>query len=208
DGNDQIYGGYDNDTLYGDAGTDTLHGGTGDDTLYGGDDADDLRGNTGNDTLYGEAGNDTLYGDWHWSEYGDDTLYGGDGADTLYGGASNDNLEGGAGADTLYGESGADTFLFMSATAFDAVDTVKDFSTGQSDKIDISDVLDIAGYEHGVDTLTDWVQIVTNGSHSELRVDVTGSASFGSGTQIALIENVTGLTDEAALVSSGHLLVA
>ncbi len=50
------------------------------------------------------------------------------------------------------------------------------------------------------------MQITTNGSNSELRVDVTGSASFGAGTYIALIQSETGLTDEAALVSAGKLL--
>jgi Ca2+-binding RTX toxin-like protein len=205
--NDNVNGWYGNDTLYGDAGTDTLSGDDGTDTLYGGDDGDTLKGGDHADTLYGEAGNDTLYGDWYAYETGADLLYGGDGADTLYGKNGNDTLEGGNGADNLYGESGADTFMFMAATAFNAVDAVKDFSTAQNDNIDISDVLD-GYYTHGVDVLTDFVQITTNGSHSELRVDTTGSASFGSGTHIATIENVTGLTDEAALVTAGRLLVA
>ena len=58
-----------------------------------------------------------------------------------------------------------------------------------------------------VDVLTDFVQIPTVGS-GQLRVDTTGSASIGSITRIATIECVTGLTDEAALVAAGRLLVA
>ncbi|MBU1210909.1 MAG: hypothetical protein KJ587_06515 [Alphaproteobacteria bacterium] len=52
------------------------------------------------------------------------------------------------------------------------------------------------------------MQIATNGSGSELRVDTTGSATFGGGTMVALLQNVTGLTDEADLMSNGYLIAA
>jgi len=64
------------------------------------------------------------------------------GNDALYGGNGDDILDGRAGADTLTGGSGADTFLFMAGTAFSGgSDTIADFSSGQGDKIDISDIL-------------------------------------------------------------------
>jgi hypothetical protein len=40
-----------------------------------------------------------------------------------------------------------------------------------------------------------------------VKIDVTGTGTFGGGTQIALLEGITGLTDEAALVSNGNLVV-
>jgi hypothetical protein len=69
-------------------------------------------------------------------------------------------------------------------------------------------ILDGTGYQHGVDAVTDWIQITTSSSDSVVKVDVTGSATFGAGTQIATLTGITGLTDEAALVSSGNLLMA
>jgi hypothetical protein len=52
------------------------------------------------------------------------------------------------------------------------------------------------------------VEITTNGSNSEVKVDRDGTGGTYGMTQIALLEGVTGLTDEAALVSSGNLVVA
>lgn len=170
-----------------------------------------VSGTSGDDTLIAKAGNDTVNAgngndDAHGGS-GDDTLNGGSGTDLLHGGVGDDVLYGQDGLDTLFGGAGADDFIFEAASAFNNVDVIKDFVANDNDAIDISDVLD-THYTHGVDVLTDFVQITTNGSNSELRVDTTGTASFGSGTHIATIEGVTGLTDEAALVTAGRLLVA
>lgn len=190
-----LYGGDGNDTLSGNAGTDYLYGEAGTDTLNGGDDADLLSGGAGNDILNG--GNAA------------DTLYGGDDDDTIHGDAGDDTLYGMDGLDTLYGDGGADTFVFTSDTAFNDIDVVKDFDVSTDDDVlDISNILDTYGYEDGVDTLTDWVQITDSGSDSVVKIDITGTATFGAGTQIATLEGITGLTDESALASSGNLLVA
>jgi hypothetical protein len=94
-------------------------------------------------------------------------------------------------------------------TAFNDVDVVKDFDvTTDNDVLDIADILSTNGYEDGVDTLTDWVEITTSGSDSVVKIDITGTGTFGGGTQIATLEGITGLTDEAALVTSGNLLAA
>jgi Ca2+-binding RTX toxin-like protein len=159
-----------------------------------------LYGTAYNDTLYGLGGGDALYGN-----DGNDVLYGGDGADTLFGDGGDDILYGGTGSDTLVGGSGADTFVFELATAFGNVDAISGFSTAQGDKIDISDLL--AGYDPLTHLLTDWVEITTSGSNSILKVDRDGAGSTYSLSQIASINGVTGLTDEAALVSSGNLIV-
>jgi Ca2+-binding RTX toxin-like protein len=230
-GNDTINGRDGNDLIYGGDGDDYLLGNAGDDVLYGGDGADIFyaASNDGNDVMHGDAGGDTLKGADHCVLYGDDgddqlwniatspyaantlvTMYGGNGSDTLYAGYGQNIMNGGAGADTLNGSgSGVDTFQFDAATAFDAVDTLNGFQkTGTNhDVIDISDVLD-GHYEPLTDVITNFVQITTNGSNSELYVDVTGTATFGTAQHIATIQSVTGLTDEDALVTAGVLLAA
>lgn len=231
DGNDYLYGGNGNDTLYGGDGNDTLKGQAGDDTIFGGNGDDFIfaSSNDGNDIAHGDAGNDTIYGVGHSVLYGDAgndnlynnassanaastvvKLYGGDGDDNLFGGYGHTTLNGGAGADTLTGSnSGVDTFTFDAATAFDAVDTVKSFmkSGTNHDAIDISDILD-GHFDPVSDAITDFVQFSTNGSNTEVYVDPTGAADFSAAAHIATIQSVTGLEDEAALVSSGLLLAA
>lgn len=145
--------------------------------------ANSITGNTGANMLSGLGGNDTLTGG-----AGNDTLYGGDGLDQLWGGAD------------------ADTFVFEMANAFNNIDVVKDFSTAQNDKIDLRDLL--ADYDPLTELITDFVEITTSGSNSVLKVDRDGTGGTYSLTQIATLEAITGLTDEAALVSSGHLLVS
>lgn len=168
------------DTILGRGGNDTINGNAGNDALHGGAGNDTLRGGDGNDLVHGGIGNDTLYGD-----AGNDVLYGDDGLDTLHGGA------------------GADTFKFLKETAFKNIDVINDFSRTQLDKIDLSGLLQ--GYDPLTQAITDFVQITTSGANSILRVDVDGGAN--SFVQIATLNAVTGLTDEAALVTSGNLVV-
>jgi Ca2+-binding RTX toxin-like protein len=215
------------DTIYGYGGNDFLYGEDGDDILYGGDGNDVLYGSVGNDILHGDNDNDQVYGNHHNMIYGDagnDYLYnnassgdaaitlvtmdGGDGTDTLYGGYGGNIMDGGAGADTLYGFSGAvDVFKFSAGNAFSGVDSVQQFNKAEGDKIDISDILE-GHYDPATQALTDFVQIQTNGSNSELYVDTTGSGTFGAAQHIATISGVTGLTDEDALVTAGTLIAA
>ncbi|MBI2234158.1 MAG: type I secretion C-terminal target domain-containing protein, partial [Micavibrio aeruginosavorus] len=176
----------------GTSGADTLTGTSADETMFGKDGADTIDGAGGADDIHGGAGNDSLTG--------------GAGADLLHGGTGDDTLYGGDGLDTLYGGAGADIFVFEAASAYNNVDVVKDFSTGQGDVIDLSDLL--GSYNPVNDAITDFVQITTSGSNSSLFVDRDGLASTYGFTQIATISGVTGLTDEAALVTSGNLLVA
>ncbi|MGH1403928.1 MAG: calcium-binding protein [Alphaproteobacteria bacterium] len=181
DGNDIIKGDKASDTAYGDAGDDILSGHNGHDFLHGGDGIDTLNGQNGNDILWGDAGDDILDG-----------------------GLGNDILYGGAGADTLTGDKNADTFVFESVNAFDAVDTITDFKTSQNDKLDVSDLL--SGYDPVTDAISDFVQITDSGSDSIVSVDVDGGAD--NFVQIATLNNVTGLTDEDALLTSGNLIAA
>ena len=157
-------------------------------------------GNAAANVLTGNGGNNVLIG-----ANGDDTLFGGGGNDSLAGGNGNDTLYGGAGTDTLTGGANMDTFVF-DVDSYGSIDIVTDFSTAQGDKLDIRDLLD--GYDAGVHNVTDWVRISTVGSNSTVEVDRDGTAGGYGWTQVATLNGVTGLTDEAALVASANLLVA
>ncbi|MBK7361852.1 MAG: type I secretion C-terminal target domain-containing protein [Micavibrio sp.] len=221
-GNDTIQGGAGNDILDGEAGTDTVTyaaattavtvnlatttsqatGGAGSDTitnfenLTGSGYNDTLRGNTSNNTLTGGNGNDLLYGN-----SGNDLLYGGAGTDTLYGDAGNDTLRGEASNDILYGGAGSDIFKFASGGG---IDTIKDFKTSEADKIDIKDLL--TGYDPVTKAITDFIQITTSGTSSIVKIDANGLTGGTAWTQIATLENITGLTDEAALRNNGTII--
>ena len=162
---------------------DIIDGGSGNDTVTVYEE-----GTSGADTLNGSVFNETLYG-----RDGDDMLYGNDGDDILYGGGDTDTLSGG---------NGADVFVFESASAFSNVDTVTDFDVSESDVIDIADLL--SGYDPLTDAISDFVQITDNGTDSVLSVDADGGAD--NFVQVATLLNVTGLTDEDALETSGNLI--
>ncbi len=158
-----------------------------------------IHGSAGNEDITGMNNNDIMYG-----FAGDDILRGGNGNDDLYGGADNDTLYDGDGLDDLYGEAGADTFVFENATAFNDIDRVRDFSLAENDAIDIKDLL--SGYTFGVDDLTDFVQILDNGSRSDIYVDTAGTGTFVTTDRVATLYSITGITDEVALETSGHLI--
>lgn len=62
------------------------------------------------------------------------------------------------------------------------------------------------GYDPVTKAITDYVQITTSGTNSILKVDVDGGAN--NFVQIATLNGITGITDEQALVNSGHLIVS
>lgn len=69
-----------------------------------------------------------------------DYLYGRRGDDVLAGGGGDDFLYGGAGADVLTGDGGRDTFYYfgLGDSRGRAVDTIRDFSHADGDRIDLS----------------------------------------------------------------------
>ena len=134
------------------------------------------------------------------------TLKGGGGDDKIEGSGGNDILYGQDGFDTLKGNAGNDTFVFESDSAFNDVDSIIDLNIStQSDKIDIADVLD-GYYDYGTDVITAFVQITDNGTDSTLAIDQDGTANGTNFVSVATILGITGLTDEAALESSGALV--
>ncbi len=136
-GNDLMYGGYGNeyafagngnDLLYGEAGNDFLYGESGNDTIYGGSGNDEANGGDGDDKVYGADGNDSF-------------LSGFTGNDVIYGGQGKDTIAAGNGRDLLYGGGSGDVFQFQSASESGVTgstrDVIKDFSTGQGDRISL-----------------------------------------------------------------------
>ncbi|MDE0538735.1 MAG: calcium-binding protein [Rhodospirillales bacterium] len=165
------------DEMHGGAAGDILDGGGGDDVLHGGGGYDLLVGGAGDDVLHGEEGKDTLDGGT-----GDDVLYGGTGDDTLDGNVGADTIVGGLGNDTLWGdrcatEKSADTFVFG---LNHGNDTVKDFSTTEGDKIDLTAFtasLTWAQLQEAMSAVED--DPLTPETESGTVIDLTG---FGGGT--------------------------
>lgn len=224
DGDDFIFGQASADMIYGGAGDDFIQGNAGDDTIDGGDGIDTISygfsgavtvnlaaGTTtgdGSDTLSNiENVNGSAFADTITGNSAANALSGGGGADTIYGGAGDDRLSGAGGLDTLYGEDGADTFEFLAASAFSNIDVIKDYSTSDGDIIDLTDILGSV-YDPQTDAITDFVEITDSGSDTVLKVDLDGTGGTYSLQQIATLEGITGLTDEAALETSGLLLAA
>ena len=216
DERDWIWGNDADNILRGLGGNDILEGGAGADTLDGGDGWDyarytrsdagvavnlDTNINTG-----GHAEGDTLIDIEAvvGSDY-DDDLTGGSGNDYLVGNGGDDLLRGGFGADILDGGSGADTFIFDALTAIGHVDEIQDFTLGDGDVIDISDLLSPAYSDPLTQAITDFVQITDDGTHSMLAVDTDGGAD--NFVHIAELRNITGITNEQTLVDNGHLTV-
>ncbi|WP_457663192.1 beta strand repeat-containing protein [Sinorhizobium medicae] len=179
--------------LNGTSGNDTVAGNGSDNTLIGFAGNDTVTSGGGNDDAHGGAGNDTLYGD-----AGTDLLHGGTDADTLYGGD---------GLDTLYGGTGADIFKFETASAFNNVDVVKDFSTAQADIIDLTDILGVA-YNPLSDAIADFVSFSESSGSTFVSVDRDGTAGVYSMAQIIKLENITGLSSPDTLETNGNLIAA
>jgi trimeric autotransporter adhesin len=229
DGNDTLYGMGGNDSLSGGNGNDTLDGGTGNDTMTGGANDDLYIVDSTSDvaTESASSGTDAVQSSVTWTlgtnfenltltgssavngtgNTGDNIIIGNSGANTLSASSGTDTLDGGDGLDSLTGSTGADTFVFHLGTAFNNIDVVTDFNkTTDNDKLDIHDML--SGYDAAHDVITNWVRISDSGGNSTVEVDRDGAGGTYGWTQIATLTGITGLTDEAALVSSGNLIVA
>jgi Ca2+-binding RTX toxin-like protein len=211
-----LSGGGGNDTIIAGGGADTMLGGTGDD-LYivsvtssvisesAGEGIDSIQSSV-TYTLSANVENLTLTAATAINGTGNGSaniLIGGTGNNSLSGGAGNDTLDGGTGLDTLTGGADADIFVFDNVSN---IDVVTDFSTAQGDALDIRDLL--TGYTPGTHAITDWVRITDVSGNSKIEVDRDGTGGTYGWVQIATLNGVTGLTDEAALVTSGNLLAA
>jgi hypothetical protein len=87
--------------------------------------------------------------------------------------------------------------MFEATESFNNVDVVKDFNIAtDDDDLDLSDILHATAYNHGVDPITNWIEITTSGSDSIVKVDRDGTGGTYSMTQIATLQSITGLTNE------------
>jgi hypothetical protein len=105
--------------------------------------------------------------------YGQDrrqVLSGGFGADVLEGGMEDDVLVGGGGGDVLWGHGGSDLFIINSVD--DGNDTIKDFSIGEDDAIDVAHIL--CGESQNA---TDYLHLTTDGTNSFLGINTTGTGA-------------------------------
>jgi Ca2+-binding RTX toxin-like protein len=224
DGTDEIFGNSGDDTLHGERDDDTLRGGSGDDNLRGGEDNDILYGNSGADLLYGGLGKDLLIGgngndilfggtgkedndrfnadDRIFCGSGDDVAYGGEGNNYLSGYKGNDILDAGSGYGKLYGGEGADTFVFD----LYGYDIVRDFNPAEGDKIELRDIL--TDYDPLTTVITDFVKISESNGNSYLYIDEDGAVNGHEWAWVtARFNSIVGLTDEAALLSTGTLVI-
>ncbi|WP_425667298.1 retention module-containing protein [Vibrio tubiashii] len=141
-----------------------------------------LDGSGSNSTLTGGSGDDLLVGG-----AGNDTLIGGAGDDTLMGGEGNDTLEGGLGSDILVGGTGMDVFVWREIDD-GSLDTIKDFSVSEGDKIDLREVLpELKSGSLDMDTLLEHLDVKVDGNNVELHVHPGGD---GTQDQGILVENL------------------
>ncbi|AYH42204.1 hypothetical protein CDA09_02180 [Azoarcus sp. DN11] len=165
--------------------------------IIGSASADVLTGNADANVLYGGAGNDTLDG-----KAGDDRLVGGDGNDTLIGGPGNDTMWGGIGADTFKWQLGD-----QGSTTSPAIDTIKDFSPGTGDTLNLADLLqgEHSGLGSPPSNLSQYLQLNIESGKVVLSVDHDGGVGgssfaatqkivFDNYTSIATLGNDLGLT--------------
>jgi len=103
-----------------------------------------------------------------------------------------DIISGGDGLDILYGGSGRDTFVFEAASAYNDVDVIMDFSVGDGDFLDISDL--ISGAFSG--TITDYLDFQDSGGNTNIRVDANGTAGGANFVTIGQINGLTGLNED------------
>ncbi|HTO84392.1 MAG TPA: calcium-binding protein, partial [Methylomirabilota bacterium] len=230
DGDDTLTGNGGDDTLDGGIGADSLSGGKGNDTYEVDDSGDkiaesggaadvdtvestityvlgsnlekltllgtaaiDGTGNNLNNALLGNDKANTLSG-----LAGNDTLNGEGGRDLLMGGAGNDGIVGERDGDTLAGGSGNDIFIF--GLSGSKSDVIADFNgLPGADLIDLSDLLpgSITAATAG-----QFLQTVSAGGSTTLRIDVDGGNSF---VDLAVLQGVT--TDVAGLLANGDIHV-
>ncbi len=129
-------------------------------------------------------------------------MNGTDVSDVLYGLNGDDVLYGGGGADILFGGNGADTFVFEADAVFAAEDRIEDFSVGENDVLDISNIL--TGYNFGTDNIADFARFVDSGADSYLEIDANGASGGANFESVALIVGGAGL-DTTTLEASGNL---
>ncbi len=137
----------------------------------------------GNDTLLGGDGNDILFGQG--------------GNDTLQGGAGNDILLPGSGNNILSGGTGADTFMWLKGDT--GTNVIKDFSTTQGDKLDLSDLLQTAT----VTNISDYIKATTDSTGTTLSINSSGKIATAAADVTIHVDNVSWSNDTIKSLVAG-----
>jgi Ca2+-binding RTX toxin-like protein len=218
--------------LVGNKSGNTLEGGAGDDLLDGGKGADVMRGGLGDDiyivdnkrdvvveqpgegidtvrstaafTLPEHVENLDLLGKAKAGTGNDlaNVITGNAGKNTLVGGAGDDTLIGLGGKDTLEGGPGADRFVWLELA--DGTDTVRDFTPGDGDVIDLSAL--VSGFTAGI---SDYLRLTAGKKGATLFLDADGADGPGSFSAVAVLTGFDATTTSVeALVKDGSILIA
>jgi Ca2+-binding RTX toxin-like protein len=164
--------------------------------------------------ITGGAGNDSLIG-----SNGADTLTGGSGADTLTGGSGADTLTGGSGADILTGGSGADIFRYdvladISNAAGLNVDTIKDFSHSENDKINFAignttiKGLTLLSSTTAAATFTNITDTTSVNSISDVYAAILANVDFNSINFLGSTNAVSGIIAKTITFATGTVGIA
>jgi Ca2+-binding RTX toxin-like protein len=218
--------------LVGNKSANTLEGGAGDDLIDGGKGADVMRGGLGDDiyivdnkrdvvieqpgegvdtvrstaafTLPEHVENLELLGKVKAGTGNDQAniITGNAGKNTLVGGAGDDTLIGLGGKDTLEGGPGADRFVWLELA--DGTDTIRDFTPGDGDVIDLSAL--VSGFTAGISDVADFLRLTTGKKGATLALDADGPGSFSAVAVLTGFDATT--TSVEALVEDGSILIA
>ncbi len=216
DGDDLIYGGWQNDNLNGENGSDTIFGGFGNDLINGGDGDDLLDGWYGFDTLNGGNGIDTAtyafyedgiladlqHGVVHFPGNSTQTetlidienLIGSFGNDALYGNDLNNVLIGGYGNDWLNGRDGNDNLQGGAGNDGLYGGTGDDTMTGGTGDdfyfVDSAGDVVIEALDGGIDTVLTSLEYYTLGENVEnLNLGYVGIAGVGNNLNNQIVGN-------------------
>ena len=74
----------------------------------------------------------------------------------------------------------------------------------QGDKLHIKDIL--IGYNSVTSAITSFIEMTTASANTVMRIDRDGAGSAHGWTQVATLQNITGLTDEQSLLTNGTLI--
>ncbi|MDD5333965.1 MAG: hypothetical protein PHS32_09475 [Rhodoferax sp.] len=147
-----------------------------------------LIGDANNNSLTGGKGNDNITGG-----AGDDGLYGGMGGnDILDGGDGNDTLSGDTGNDTLTGGAGSDYFQVRTSGTDTSVDTITDFTAGNSGDNLYFTTSGFTNYASGANPFASGhARLTQSGTDTLLELDTDGPGGVNAFQTVALLNNVT-----------------
>ncbi len=130
-------------------------------------------------------------------------------ANAIVGGLGDDTLIGGLGHDTLTGGGGTNTFVYHKTDGASAnnSDTIIDFTPGNGDKIDISDILQQGGhFINGLSDINNFVHLADDGhGHTDVLVSAAGTTTFVLLADLVSVSSST-WTNAQTMLDDGNLV--